>query len=277
MGTSTNYAGSPNWAAAKTETTKASGDGFVTPEKANAIVSGFVEQMTQASQLGFGPALSTGAFNAGAGGGGAARIGSGSGGGGGGSGGRSAGTRTSGGSARTIARGLGSFLATVAEKGFADALAEIGLTNIAGKSPDEVALALADLLGGEASLIEEAALREALLNLTLEWAEGVDAMQEFEAVVTSVANDIESVLHQFLGHYIFEVFKTVGYQGVLDKHGFEQAERMADQIREFINAKVAGVASDRKLSTLDWNGAEGATVVDGIVADTIAIFGEPKK
>jgi len=257
MGTSTNYSGSPNWGPARSETTRVGGEGYVTPQKAGSIVKGFVDQMTQAPQLGFGAPLS----GQGGGSGTPSRGGGGH------------GTRRIGGSARTVARRIGVFLADVHAKGFREALAERGLTDLTGKSPDEVALALADLLGGPASMIEQTALRDALIELMLEWSEGVQNIDGLAESVTSASQNIEGTLHLFLGHYIFEVFKTVGYQGVLAVHGFEKAESMAGQIRDFINAKIAGLEASRALSSVDWNGTQGAAIVDGIVDDTIAIFG----
>ena len=277
MGTSTNYSGSPNWGAAKNETTRAGGEGHVTPQKAGSIVSGFVDQMARAPQLGFGAPLSSqggGSTTRSGGGGGSEGVGGASGGGGGRGGGGGGGTRRIGGSARSVARGIGSFLADVGTKGFREALAERGLTDLTGKSPDEIALSLADLLGGPASLIEQTALRGALMELVLEWSKDVQGIDGLVESVTNAAQNIEGALHDFFGHYIFEVFKTVGYQGVLATHGFEKAESMAGQIREFIDAKIGGLEASRALSSVDWNGTAGAAIVDGIVADTIAIFGE---
>jgi hypothetical protein len=178
MGTSTNYSGSPNWGPARTETTRAGGEGHVTPQKAGSIVSGFVDQMVRAPQLGFGAPLSSqgggsATQSGGGGGGGGGRGASGGSGGGRGGGG---GTRRISGSARTVARGIGGFLADVGTKGFREALAERGLSDLTGKSPDEIALALADLLGGPASMIEQTALRGALMELVLDWSEGVQAI-----------------------------------------------------------------------------------------------------
>lgn len=271
MGTSTNYSGSPNWGPAKSEATRVGGEGHVTPQKAASIVSGFVDQMARAPQLGFGAPLSG---QRGGTAGAATGAGSKGGGGGGGGGSGRGGTRQIGGSARTVARGIGGFLADVETKGFREALAERGLTDLSGKTPDEIALALADLLGGPSSLIEQTALRDALMALVLAWSEGMKGLDELAQSVTSAAQNIEAALHAFFGHYIFEVFKTVGYQGVLANHGFEKAESMAGQIRDFIDAKISGLETARPLSSVNWNSTAGAAIVDGIVADTISIFGE---
>ena len=266
MGTSTNYKGSPNWGPLKSETTQTGGKGFVTPQKAASIVGGFVGQMQKDSQFGFGAPLSSRSSESGRSGVHTGRGGGGRGGGG---------THQTGKTARSVARSVGSFLADVRTKGFRKALAEQGLINLDGKSPDEIALALADLLGGPASLIEQTALRDALMRLVLEWSEGTDQIDELADTMTSVAENIESTLCRFLGHYIFEVFKTIGYQGVLATHGFETAESMTSEIRDFINAKIGEIEATHTLTSIDWNGADGAQIVDEIVRDTITIFGEP--
>lgn len=271
MGTSTDYSGGPNWKSSKNETTRAGGNASIDPDKAASIVAGIVEQMAETQHLGFGEALS-GGYGSGVGGGGTGRRrGGGRGGGGGGGGG---GTMRVGGSARTVARGLGSFLAEVRSRGFRASLVERGLTDLEGKSVDEIAFELADILGGPSSLIEQTALRDALTNLVLDWSEGETDIDGLGESVGYAASNIEETLQRFLGYYIFEVFKTVGYKGVLEAHGFEKAEKMTREIHDYIVAEIADLESTRELTDIDWNGREGAETVNEIVADTIAIFGE---
>jgi len=234
MGTSTNYGGSPNWGSAKSETTRVAGEGHTTPQKAASIIASVVSQMTQAPSLGFGQALTggnrSGSGPSGSGGG----RGAGKGGGGGTSATKSTGRTT----ARTIARGIGSFLSDVKQKGFQEALSERGLSDIEGLAPEEIALALADLLGGPASLIDETALRGALMDLVMEWCDP-DNPDAFTDRLSAASNNIEGVLQNFFANYIFEVFKTVGVQGVIKTHGPDKAEAMTGQIRDFIGSKLA--------------------------------------
>lgn len=274
MGTSTNYSASPNWGPVKQQTTQIGGEGLVTPEKAQTIVSAVVSQMTIEPQLGFGAPLSSGGGDSRTSGhdeaSGSNRSGANR---------KSVGgvTRTGGGSIRTVARGLGSFLADVTQKGFQQALAERGLTDLAGKSADEVALELADLLGGPASLIEETLLRDALIDVVMEWSDEKDSIDELGEHVESISKDIDTALHDLMGHYVYQVFKTIGYQGVLQNHGFEKANGMANQIRDYIGAKISELASSRDLSSIEWNGREGADLIDSIVGDTVELFGGPEE
>ncbi|PXA05719.1 hypothetical protein DDZ13_02280 [Coraliomargarita sinensis] len=264
MGTSTNYSASPNWKDAKKQVTQAGGEGFVTPEKAASLISTLVSQMAKESSLGFGsPSGGGGSGGAGGSGGGGSRGGTGVG--------RS--TRASGGSIRNVARGVGSFLSEVQQKGFEQALADHGLTDLSDKSPYEIALELADILYEPASLIDDNILRDALIDMMMEWSEGQDSFEDLSANFEEASSDINGVLHELMGHYIYQVFKSVGYQGVLNTHGFEAAESMCGQIRDYIDARVSDFESTRNLSSVAWNGQEGADVVDGIVSDTLDLFG----
>lgn len=273
MGTSTNYT-STKWSAQKTEATNAAGGGPVSQAKAEQLLAGFIHQMQQPGILGFGTPLGGGGGAGGSGGG--VSGGGGSGGGGGGSRG---GTQSLGGSgsARTVARSLGSFLSSVETKGFADALADCGLTRIDGMTPDQIAMALAELLGGPASLIDQTALREALLTMVQQWTQGIKTVAEMAAAMAAIAKDIGAVLRAFFGHYIFEVFRTVSYGNLLERHGCERAEGMVQQIRDFIDAKLTVATSSHDFKSVEWNGPSGAAIIDGIVKDTTEIFGGAKK
>ena len=158
--------------------------------------------------------------------------------------------------------------------GFAAALAQRGITDLSGKTPEEIVMTLADIFGGPASLIDETALREALIALMQDWTEDVQTIEGLDQAVLRAAQDISVTLRRFLAHYIFEVYKTVGYHGILEQHGYEKAEGMVGQIRQFIDSKVNVVNSTRNLASIDWMGDEGARIVNGIVKDTVAIFSE---
>ncbi|MDF1862139.1 MAG: hypothetical protein P1U87_18125 [Verrucomicrobiales bacterium] len=268
MGTSTNYSGSPNWGPTKSEVTRAAGEGNTSEEKSASIVAGVVETMATAKDLGFGAKISE------EGGRGTDEQGHSKrkrGGGGGGAGGATGGaSRRS--AVRSVAQGLGSFLSEVREKGFSAALRDRGLTDLSGKDSQEVVLELADLLGGPASLIDETAVRNALMELMLEWAKS-DEPNELEENIQIASENIGDVLHDFFAKYIFEVFKTVGVQNVVKAHGPDRAEAMTAQIKSFIEAKVDSLHEERDLTGIDWTGDEGAMVVDEIVEHTIEVFG----
>lgn len=177
---------------------------------------------------------------------------------------------------RGAAQSIGSFFANVAKLGFREAIEKIGLKQIDQMTPAELALALADLLGGDASLFDETAVRDAVAELMQDFAEGPKSIEAFGAVLAQQAQNIESVLENFLGNYVFEMFCSTTYKGVLENHGPASAQGLVDQVRDYINTKLGDVKMTRNLSTIDWAGPEGAKTVDTLVAQTIEIFAPTK-
>jgi len=267
MGTSKDFGGAPRWGPVKAEVTTAGGEA-VDQKVAAKLVTSFVQQMAGAPSGGFGG----GSGGGGGGGGGGGAVG----GGGGRGGGRSGGGKSRSSSVRGAAQSIGRFFADVAKVGFREAIEKIGLKQIDQMTPAELALALADLLGGDASLFDQTAVRDAVAELMQNFAEGPNSIEAFGAVLAQQAQNIESVLENFLGNYVFEMFCSTTYKGVLENHGPASAQGLVEQVRDYINTKLGDVKMTRNLSTIDWAGSEGAKTVDTLVAQTIEIFAPAK-
>jgi hypothetical protein len=266
MGTSKDFAGSPRWTGVKAEVTQAGG-GLVDRKVAAKLVGAFVQQLASAPSGGFG---GSGGARGSGGGGGAG------GGGGGGRGGRSGGGSSRSSPVRGAAQRIGSFFSDVAKVGFREAVEKIGLKNADQMTPAELALAIADLLGGEPNLFDQTAVRDAVAALMQDFANGPDSLAAFGEVLVQQAQNIESVLENFLGNYVFEMFCSTTYKGILETHGPASAEGLAGQVRDYISTKLGDVKSSGKLSSIDWNGPAGAKMVDTLIAQTIEIFAPAK-
>jgi len=271
MGTSRDYQGSPNWGGTKAQVTGAGGDGPADSEKAEKLVGSFVHQMTTAKVGGFGPRISGGSRgpsgSSSAGGGGSGK----STGGGRRGGGRGGGGRTSGGP-RGIAASVGSFISSVAKVGLSKALEAIGLKSCDGKSAAEVALALQEALGGPASTVDQEDLRAALGDLMEELLQPAEEFAEVEKAFQEAAANLSHVIERLFGHYIFERFCTLHYANVMNQHGPENANSFFGSIRDYITEKMTLTAISKDLGTVDWNGTEGAQVVESILNETIEVF-----
>ena len=84
---------------------------------------------------------------------------------------------------------------------------------------------------------------------------------------------LENLLERFFGYYIFEQFSRVFYERLVQRVGAQQAISFLGQIREFIQSSLAGRAMERDLSSIDWGGAEGSTIVSEICSQTLEVFG----
>jgi chaperonin cofactor prefoldin len=308
MGTSGSYRPSPKWSGTKTNLTNALNDGKPEGQKAKDIIGDFAQQLAGNADDGFGkvpsdfghvepdqatekldallqklplrPATFTrsggrsGTLGKGGGGGGGAGAGSGarrSGGSRGGGG----GTRKSMGGAivRPAAQRLAEFISQVPKIGLRQALTNAGLADVEKLKPDEIALAVADVLVKDASQLIMTELRDALATVVEELCENAQSFEQAEQKIAESAGKLESVVQNLFECYIMERFKTFFCEHESAKHGYEAADNILKEAREFISTEMDIQRADKHdLTGVDWNGAEGAKIVDAILERTIAVY-----
>ena len=239
MGTSTNYSAPPNWGPIKSAVTRTGGT--FTTEKMGELVSSLVGGMKGAGRGGFGG----GARGGGVGGG-----------------------------ARGTAQALGGFLSTVAESGLAAALQSVGLGSLEGKSPEEIALALLDVLCGPGSTIDDVDLRNALSALLDELLNGATDFAAAEQGLRDAATSLNQVIANLFGNYIFERFQTTMYAKLEAKIG-AGASTCMDSLRDYIHGQLQLEGAQRDLTKFDWAGTAGANLVNEILDRTFIVFSVP--
>jgi len=308
MGTSTDPAGSPKWGTAKQQTTTAIASGALTAAKIEQIVSSFVQGLQQTPESGFGPTAPehpnstttppdqipspdptqspqpmtappagsarlpgrTGG-GGGSGGSGGGRSGSASRGGKGGGRGGSRGER-SGGGVRGAAHNLAQFITTVAETGLSQALADVGLTSLDGKTPSEIAFSIVSALCGPNSTIDQVDLHTAM-SATMDKVLGdAKEFKECELALKEAAPTVKETLGMLFGNYIYERFCSISYANVLAKIGAERVEAAMGEIKDYIASKVNSLSYEKNLGSINWKGDEGITMVNQILQQTESVF-----
>jgi len=307
MGTSGPYTPSPKWSGAKTDLTRALADGAQEGEDAKNIVGDFARQLAGDADDGFGPVppsfghigldkateklevllqklpARTATFTAPGGrsvrpGGRDARGGAGTA----SSSRKSGGSRTGGGRSRGVAggaivrsaaRGLADFISQVPKVGLRQALTNAGLTDVDKLNPADIALAVADLLVTDASQLIMTELRDALATVVEELCDAPESLDEVEQRIAESAGRLEMVIQNLFECYIMERFKTFFCEHEAARYGYEAADRILKEAREFIGTEMDLQRSDKHdLTAVDWNGAEGAKIVDAILERTIAVY-----
>ena len=303
MGTSGPYTPSPKWSGTKTDVTNALGDGTPQGQDAKDILGNFAQQLAGDADDGFGkvpsnfghvdpdkaaekldallqklpprPATFSGlrvSSSPGRGGGGGARAAvrrsGGSRGGGGG------GRRASGGAiVRPAAQRLAEFISQVPKVGLKQALINAGLPDVEKLKPDEIALAVADVLVTDASQLIMTELRDAVATVIEELCEDAKSLEQAEQKITEAAGKLESVVQNLFECYIMERFKTFFCEHEAAKYGYEAADTILKEAREFISTEMDIQREDKHdLTAVDWNGAEGAKIVDAILERTVAVY-----
>jgi hypothetical protein len=308
MGTSGSYTPSPKWSGTKTNLTNALNDGTPEGQDAKDIIGDFVQQLAGDADDGFGKVPSdfghvepdkatekldallqklpprpatfsvsggrSGTLGMGGGGGGTAGAGSGAR--------RSGGSRSGGGGrrkstggaiVRPAAQRLAEFISQVPKIGLRQALTNAGVADVEKLKPDEIALAVADVLVTDASQLIMTELRDALATVVEELCDNAQSLEQAEQKITESAGKLESVVQNLFECYIMERFKTFFCEHEAAKHGYEAADNILKEAREFISTEMDIQRADKHdLTGVDWNGAEGAKIVDAILERTVAVY-----
>jgi hypothetical protein len=302
MGTSGPYTPSPKWSDIKTDVSNALNSGSIDGEQAQALVGDFVQRLCDDGEEGFGsipsdfgdlspdeatekldrllttlpelPPLnvwrrrrvSSGQQREGSRSGSVSGAKTGRG-----------GRRNVTGSAavRPTARRLATFLSEVPKLGLRQALLNAGITSIDDLPPDKIALAVADVLAGEASLLIEAELRDALAQVMDEICQNPQTFEDAELMLSDSAYNLENILQLLFECYIMERFKTFFCEHESKKHGYAAADKILKEAREFVATEMQLERSNRRdLTAVDWDGPDGAKIIDAILERTIAVYTE---
>lgn len=296
MGTSGPYTPSTNWSEIKTDVTNALNFGPVTDQAAHDLIRDFVDKLCEEKDEGLGdlpddfgcispetaeknlqalighfpkspssPSRSPGGGGGGGGSGGKARSGSGRG-----------GTRlSSSGRVRPVAQRLATFISQVPKVGLRQALLDAGITDVDRLPPEQIALAITDVLATDSSFIVQTELREALATVLEKVCENATTLEATEEKLTASAYDLQTVVQMLFECYIVERFKTFFSEHEAAKHGYDAADRIVNEARDYVASEMALEKVERRdLTAVDWASPEGAKIVDGILERTIAIYTE---
>ena len=174
---------------------------------------------------------------------------------------------------RPAAQRLAHFISEVPRVGLRQALANAGVKEVDELPPEQIALAIADVLATDASLLIQAELRDALAMVLEKLCAGPTTLEQAEQMLSESAGKLEGVVQMLFESYIMERFKTFFCEHEAVKHGFDAADGILRQAREYISSEMALERADRRdLTAIDWGSAEGAKIVDAILERTIAIY-----
>jgi hypothetical protein len=302
MGTSTAYTPSPKWSGTKTELTNALNSGNVEGQQAKNILGGFVQQLAGDKDDGFGnvptgfghietdkateklevllqklPPCPTSFKRMGVSDPSQERVRSGSA----RSWQRSSGPRGGGRAARAkggtvvrpAAQRLAQFISEVPKVGLRQALKNTGLVDVEKMQLEEIALAVADCIAADASQLIMTELRDAVATVVEKLCDKAQTLVQAEQKIIESAGRLESVVQNLFECYIMERFKTFFCEHESPKHGYEAADKILNEAREFVASEMDILRADKHdLTNIDWTGVEGEKIVDAILERTIAVY-----
>ena len=172
------------------------------------------------------------------------------------------------------AQRLGGFLSRVGEVGLAEALREEGLGDLVGRPASEISGALLDKLAGPGSTLDQAAAREALVELNDELLAEAKTFDDTEMALGTTLDKggIFEVLLRFFGHYLYSCFCRDFYERLLKKVGSSQAAQSLKSIKDCIQSAIKAKLSGQDTRTFNWHGAEGKKLSEQVLAEILDIF-----
>ena len=210
----------------------------------------------------------------GRGGGGGGGGGGGHGGGGGGRGGGGGGS-VGGGAIGQAVSGLGGFGAAVREGGLDRAVEALGLDALRGRPAVEVIARIAEHLAEAADELQQeimtATLRDAILECAAIGNDGTYEALDGSLQAFLARDGVDGLVESFLTHFVFDgVWSLV--QSHTDKRssGNGDAQALASAVenacRLHVQELIGDLRGEGRFNQVDWFGAEGARLGDGIVA-----------
>ena len=173
------------------------------------------------------------------------------------------------------AQRLGGFLSRVGEVGLAEALRENGLGDLVGRPASEVSGALLEEFAGPASTLDQAAAREALVELNDELLAEAETFDDVEAALGKMLDQggVFEVLLRFFGHYLYSCFCRDFYERLLKKVGSSQAAQSLKSIKDCIQSAIMAKLSGHDPRTFDWRGTDGKKLSEQVLAEILDIYG----
>ena len=237
MGTSSSYSAPPSWGELKTQVTRAAGNATRTPAATAAVLRNFIREN-----------------------GGARRVA------------RSGGVIGHPRAAQLTASRLGAFISDVASVGLDEALTRAGWKDLIGRPVHELLNAMIDRLTGGASTIDEVDARNALAKLEDRLLREAASPEDVERILGNEASNLEPLLAEFFGYYIYEQFCRVFFERLVQRVGEERAASFLAEIEALIASTLANRTVGRNLTDIDWHGKDGHDLIADIMETTLQVF-----
>lgn len=152
---------------------------------------------------------------------------------------------------------------------------DAGISGVDALPPADLALAIADVLAVDATQIIQVELRAALVTVLENVCTEPTSLDAAEEMLTTSAYNMADVVQMLFECYIMERFKTFFCEHEAAKHGFDAADSILKEARQFVAVEMRLAKAERRdLTVVDWGGTEGARIIDAILERTIAIYSD---
>jgi len=173
------------------------------------------------------------------------------------------------------AKRIGAFLGGFAGGGgIFQALDQIGLKGLEGKSLEEIINQLIEYCSGPSNTIDDVAAKTATQKLFEEIAEEAETPEEFEQKLKEIVEteNVQEILIRYFSLYMFEHLSVMFYEKLVAEKGKTDCEDLFKQIKDYIREKLKSMNKTNPIGNIDWKSEEADRLVKNIQEDVLKVF-----
>ncbi|MDE1206015.1 hypothetical protein [Tenacibaculum larymnensis] len=171
---------------------------------------------------------------------------------------------------------IGAFLSAFSNSGndIREALKEVGLPDLTGKSVSDIINHLIEYCSGTASTIDEVAAKEATRQVLEDLISEANDFDELEKVLAARfdSETYEDIIIRYFGYYIYEHLDKWFYEKLIKDKNQSDCNNLFKEIKDFIFEKMKGMQRRNNLQDLDWSSENADVLVKNIQQDILTVF-----
>lgn len=186
------------------------------------------------------------------------------------------GSKIAGRSGIRTAKKLGGFFSGFTNSGgdLSRTLLQTGLTDLTGKSVEDVINHLIEYCSGSASTIDDRAAKEATRKLLEEIASDANTIEELQERLQSTVDteSLEEIMIKYFGYYILEHLSVMFYEKLVKEKGKSDCSNLFGQIEAFVLERLKGMNKTYPLNNLNWGSDDADRFIKNIQQDVLTVF-----
>ena len=171
-------------------------------------------------------------------------------------------------------RRLAGFLTNVGSAGLGEALRRIGLTDLTGKSVQDIVDYLLVYCSDTSTGMDETAATAACNHLLNQIGLEAETLEVYEAQLQELVqgNGLVELLSLYFGYYLFEHLSQRFDEKISQMLGEAVCEQTFDDIKTDIIGRIKLLSLDIPLQNIDWSGEQGREITERIFNDILLIY-----
>lgn len=155
-----------------------------------------------------------------------------------------------------------------------EALTQTGLTDLTGKSVEDIINHLIEYCSGPASTIDDRAAKEASRKLLEEIASGADTIEELQDNLQNKVEteSLENLIVKYFGYYILEHLSIMFYEKLVKEKGKTECSNLFRQIEGYILDRMDDMNKTNPLNDINWGSNAADRIIKNIQVDVLTVF-----